>query len=166
MNEEVMIPKSYHDKVCEEIIRFKDKQLYDAVHLLDDGTLEIHVTDYKMVKRVLVEDDNNFGNLFYEDADRPQEWIPCSERLPNEGEVVLVCMRIESHKAEWEEQRSIEFGRISSDRYDFNGTGWEWLNESGADYWQADWNNSILAWMPLPKPWKGADDERRLNKEV
>ena len=75
-NEEVMIPKSYHDKVCEEIIRFKDKQFYDAVHLLDDGTLEIHVTDYKMVKRVLVEDDNNFGNLFYEDGtDRPQgEW--------------------------------------------------------------------------------------------
>lgn len=73
MNEEVMIPKSYHDKVCEEIIRFKDKQFYDAVHLLDDGTLEIHVTDYKMVKRVLVEDDNNFGNLFCEDkADRPQ----------------------------------------------------------------------------------------------
>lgn len=76
-NEEVMIPKSYHDKVCEEIIRFKDKQFYDAVHLLDDGTLEIHVTDYKMVKRVLVEDDNNFGNLFCEDkANRPQgEWI-------------------------------------------------------------------------------------------
>ena len=75
MNEEVMIPKSYHDKVCEEIIRFKDKQFYDAVHLLDDGTLEITVGDYTKVKRVLVEDDNNFGNLFYEDADRPQgEW--------------------------------------------------------------------------------------------
>ena len=76
MNEEVMIPKSYHDKVCEEIIRFKDKQFYDAVHLLDDGTLEITVGDYTKVKRVLVEDDNNFGNLFYEDADRPQgKWI-------------------------------------------------------------------------------------------
>lgn len=76
-NEEVMIPKSYHDKVCEEIIRFKDKQFYDAVHLLDDGTLEITVGDYTKVKRVLVEDDNNFGNLFCEDkADRPQgEWI-------------------------------------------------------------------------------------------
>lgn len=90
--------------------------------------------------------------------DGMERWIPCSERLPNEGEVVLVCMRIESHKAEWEEQRSIEFGRISSDRYDYYGTGWEWLNESGADYWQADWDNSILAWMPLPKPWKGADE--------
>lgn len=92
-------------------------------------------------------------------AEKQGEWIPCSERLPNEGEVVLVCMRIESYKAEWEEQRSIEFGRISSDRYDYYETGWEWLNESGADYWQADWNNSILAWMPLPKPWEGADDE-------
>lgn len=88
-------------------------------------------------------------------ADRPQEWIPCSKRLPDEGEVVLVCMRIESHKAEWEEQRCIEFGRIGSDRYDCYGTGWEWLNESGCDYWQADWNNSILAWMPLPKPYQG-----------
>ena len=75
MNEEVMIPKSYHDKVCEEIIRFKDKQFYDAVHLLDDGTLEITVVDYTKVKRVLVEDGNNLGNLFYEDTDRPQgEW--------------------------------------------------------------------------------------------
>ena len=77
MSEEVMIPKSYHDKVCEEIIRFKDKQFYDAVHLLDDGTLEITVGDYTKVKRVLVEDCNNFGNLFYEnDTDRPQgKWI-------------------------------------------------------------------------------------------
>ena len=89
MNEEVMIPKSYHDKVCEEIIRFKDKQFYDAVHLLDDGTLEITVGDYTKVKRVLVEDCNNFGNLFYEnDTDRPQgEWILLEPRYPIEQKV-------------------------------------------------------------------------------
>lgn len=96
------------------------------------------------------------------ETERVNEWIPCSERLPNEGEVVLVCMRIESHKAVWEEQRSIEFGRISSDRYDCSGTGWEWLNESGCDYWEDDSNNSILAWMPLPEPWKGADDAKEV----
>ena len=88
MNEEVMIPKSYHDKVCEEIIRFKDKQFYDAVHLLDDGTLEITVGDYTKVKRVLVEDCNNFGNLFYKnDADRPQGMMEMARAIKKQ------CMR-------------------------------------------------------------------------
>ena len=134
MNEEVMIPKSYHDKVCEEIIRFKDKQFYDAVHLLDDGTLEITVGDYTKVKRVLVEDDNNFGNLFCEDkADRPQgEWIPCSERLPSKGVAVLV-----------------------------NGIMYDappiTISTDAPYYYEQGWIN---AWMPLPEPWKGADDEK------
>ena len=144
-NEEVMIPKSYHDKVCEEIIRFKDKQFYDAVHLLDDGTLEIHVTDYKMVKRVLVEDDNNFGNLFCEDkANRPQgEWIPCSERLPQYRDVVLI---------------STFWGVRVAER--------DGIKEDGTDdFWYLFLNDAtahpryVYAWMPLPEPWKGADDE-------
>lgn len=89
---------------------------------------------------------------------RQEGWIPCSERLPKEGETVLVCMGLTGHKYEWEEQRIIEFGRISSDRYDAEGTGWEWLNESGADYWEPDYGNSIVAWMPLPAPYKGRSE--------
>ena len=125
-----------------------------SVNTMPYGTFRDIADELKNIREILEKQSTNTPQ-----TEREGEWIPCSERLPNEGEVVLVCMRVESHKAEWEEQRSIEFGRISSDRYDFNGTGWEWLNESGADYWQADWNNSILAWMPLLKPWKGADDE-------
>ena len=92
-------------------------------------------------------------------ADRPQEWIPCSERLPEEGQTVLIHFD-RAYKYEWEEERHIEFGRISSDRYDADGCGWEWLNESGADFWAPIWNNTVAAWMPLPEPWKGADDEQ------
>ena len=144
-DEEVMIPKSYHDKVCEEIIRFKDKQFYDAVHLLDDGTLEITVGDYTKVKRVLVEDCNNFGNLFYEnDTDRPQGWIPCSERLPDLNEngvsdMVLLC---------WSDGQ-MTVGAYQGDRT-FVGQAWPTAR---------DCRVTVTAWQSLPKPWKGADDE-------
>ena len=168
MNEEVMIPKSYHDKVCEEIIRFKDNQFYDAVHLLDDGTLEIHVTDYKMVKRVLVEDDNNFGNLFCEDkADRPQGWIPCSERLPetdNTNEInefdVLLAVRPKKHPKRTPQVYIGKLRPVEGD--DGSGNFWgvkiapcEWTIW-GWSYFQEP---EVLAWMPLPQPMKGADDE-------
>ena len=109
----------------------------------------------KAIGRIEVDMDEIFERV--NDVVRRGEWIPCNRRLPEEGVVVLVCMDIKGHKFDWEEQRCIEFGRISSDRYDIDGTGWEWLNESGADFWEPGWNNNILAWMPLPEPWKGAD---------
>ena len=70
-------------------------------------------------------------------ADRPQgEWIPCSERLPNEREVVLIT----------NDKGNVRFGQ-------FRGThGKYWI-------WKSNTLETVLAWMPLPKPWKGADDE-------
>lgn len=148
-NEEVMIPKSYHDKVCEEIIRFKDKQFYDAVHLLDDGTLEITVEDYTKVKRVLVEDDNNFGNLFYEDeVGRPQEWIPCSEMLPSDYNDYLV--------VDGDGEMAVGCYRGDADAWDNSCFGW--LEREDEDEHPTRLGK-VVAWMPLPKPWKGADDD-------
>ena len=68
-------------------------------------------------------------------ADRPQEWIPCSERLPKENTEVLISL-------EW----GIDIG-------EYRNGDWhsEWINHYDDD--------DVLAWMPLPKPWKGADDE-------
>lgn len=71
-------------------------------------------------------------------SDRSQEWIPCSERLPEED------------------------GRYFVTRYDY-------VTESSfVDIlWYEKhtwWNRHIVgdfavkAWMPLPKPWKGADE--------
>jgi hypothetical protein len=76
-------------------------------------------------------------------ADRPQEWIPCSERLPKIGEVVLVTW-------EWGCKKYITIAYMVTIR--------------GVTYWDSKLQHkyeplNVLAWMPLPKPWKGADDE-------
>lgn len=57
------------------------------------------------------------------------EWIPCSERLPeNRNQEVLI---------------SLEWGIVDIGRYSDE----EWHTE-GIDHYS---NGSVLAWMPLPK---------------
>ena len=87
-----------------------------------------------------------WGKLWFKEeleADRPQGWIPCSERLPSEkdyiGDVVIWCT-----------DKSIV------------GVGWYY--ESTKSWATIDDTfppilGEVIAWMPLPKPWKGADDE-------
>lgn len=91
-------------------------------------------------------------------ADRPQGWIPCSERLPSEEE-----------RKEWIDNNLdgigylypclvTRYSSINPDRTKNNPyvakhyfDGEDFVNggeEVCSEY--------ILAWMPLPKPWKGA----------
>jgi hypothetical protein len=78
-------------------------------------------------------------------ADRPQEWIPCSETLPRARESVLIAV---NHK----------YG-------DWVGEGCYWETTENHIIWKGYrwnatyWDDEIIAWMPLPQPWKGADDE-------
>lgn len=65
-------------------------------------------------------------------------WIPCSERLPERGVSVLL-----SH-----------VGYVSEDYLDIDDGAMYFWN-SGIDL-NEELNN--LAWMPLPKPWKGGDE--------
>ena len=63
-----------------------------------------------------------------------QEWIPCSERLPEEKVEVLV---------------TTEWGSITiAERYSAN----DYFINDGAACSDGD---EITAWMPLPLPWKG-----------
>lgn len=70
-------------------------------------------------------------------ADRPQGWIPCSERLPKrQGHYICTCKDGSKYKrttfVKW------------SNGWQLTGTRSYWI---------------VLAWMPLPKPYKGEDDE-------
>ena len=74
---------------------------------------------------------------------RSQEWIPCSERLPEDVQIgdeyptVIFCTKENTYAGFYE--------------YYLGG---RWWAEDG-DYAVDD----VIAWMPLPEPWKGADDE-------
>lgn len=68
-------------------------------------------------------------------ADRPQEWIPCSERKPTtEGH--YLCSLKKPHRID-----NIYVGLAY-------WTGGRWYGYLA---------NEITAWMPLPKPWEGAE---------
>lgn len=97
--------------------------------LMNDGTLSVEVDDATKVTRVLVEDGKN-GDLYY--ADIPQGWIPCSERVPKWRE------HIDDMVLVCYADGSVRFNTFMN---------WRWVQ------------GEPIAWMPLPKPWKGADDE-------
>ena len=104
--------------------------------------------DRPQLAKDIVEPISN-GNVImsedtYEDLlDRPQEWIPCSERLPNESDYYFVTLR-----GEFNEIEPCVVWFAHEDDYDCDS---EWREITDSD--------TVLAWMPLPKPWKGADDE-------
>lgn len=59
-------------------------------------------------------------------------WIPVTERLPEYGTQVLSTNK--------------------DDDYEINHI----IDEEDGEWFY----NGVVAWMPLPQPWKGADDER------
>ena len=96
-------------------------------------------------------------------ADAVSEWIPCSERLPEVHEEPYYA----DHEAILHESEYVltccKYGKgfvyaIGSVIHDEVCDSYEW---SGLyDYAECVIDDTqVLAWMPLPKPWKGADDE-------
>lgn len=99
-------------------------------------------------------------------ADRPQEWIPCSERLPDNIRPVLVT---------WKNTDPASYYQYIVGKH-FIGTAhyhrgkWYWYSSVTedllAEYGKCETEEfdeaiEAVAWMPLPEPWKGADDYER-----
>ena len=64
-------------------------------------------------------------------------WIPVSERLPEDREIVLF---------------STKTDRVFEGRYFADNTDRQWYSFRDETF---AWNNVVTAWMPLPQPYKG-----------
>lgn len=71
-----------------------------------------------------------------------QEWIPCSERLPSESGDYLCTIPLNADET-YTEVLTFHKGRFYEDD----------------DEWGATYHDDVIAWMPLPEPYKGGDDE-------
>ena len=72
-----------------------------------------------------------------------QQWIPCSEKLPNSNGCYLV----------WRPHFfGGEIGMPSICYFDGQNT---WHDSYGVDFGRVLSSDDITAWMPLPDPWEG-----------
>lgn len=70
-------------------------------------------------------------------ADAVQEWIPCSERLPSESGDYLCTIPLDADET-YTEVLMFHKGRFYEDDAE----------------WGATYHDDVLAWMPLPKPYR------------
>lgn len=92
-----------------------------------------------------------------------QGWIPCSERLPEEEGNYLVTFGAFAETINGEKVifgdidgsvAEIGYGCYERDIF-WQPTAFGWYDLYTATPYD---KRAIIAWMPLPKPWKGADD--------
>ena len=82
-------------------------------------------------------------------AQPEQQWIPCGERLPERGEDVLVTRDYDGRK---DNNKSCRYVEVASCYGEDDDITWSSFSD---EYKMHPKNHYVVAWMPLPKPWKG-----------
>lgn len=86
---------------------------------------------------------------------KKEKWIPCEERLPEEDKDVLVSVHFKGleqrHKTGWNDHIKESWYVDIASHIDGN-----WASYSD-EYKVASNRHEVIAWMPLPEPYKGEE---------
>lgn len=108
----------------------------------DDGVAEEYKTNFDItIHCESKEDQEQAWRMITE-----RQWTPYSERPPETDDVYLVTVH-----PDYVPQESKQVDRM----YYYKGA-WRWLNEKAK--WEK-WPDPIIAWMPLPEPYKEKTEE-------
>lgn len=112
------------------------RHLVDVVKQLPSAQPEIKVEralteeEIKNIKEMMAD-----SPLVFMPSAKPEpQWIPCSERLPSKKEIVLIT----------NSNGNVRCGQ-------FRGTYEKYWT------WKGNTLETVVAWMPLPEPWRGAE---------
>lgn len=103
-------------------------------------------------------------------------WIPVKERLPEETVLVTVETKMFRHryiceavwiprwtwKASFDNWEDCSEYNEDEDEYYVN-EGWYERVHNWDEYSYVGIEDDVLAWMPLPEPWKGGQDDQGIN---
>ena len=78
-------------------------------------------------------------------------WIPCSERLPEEKKDILICFK-DGRDCPWSQIQVGHLGEHEVEDNDFREIGKVKVWYTDRFYYIFD---KVIAWMPLPQPYKG-----------
>lgn len=126
-------------------------RLIDADELIEQLEADAeHIDDAicKLMHYALIRDIKHQPTV---DPVKRGRWIPCNERLPEIGDAYIVTgIQKDPHEKEWH-----YFVDVASNYGDYIDEYWDTFND-----WIEGQETHIVAWMPLPEPYKiGGDEE-------
>ena len=108
--------------------------IFKCKKMIDGEWIDIDFDDYdwSTINDIIVKGEHHFIK---------EQWILCDEKLPIGQELVIVSCHDD----------------VGDTPFDYTSCGWVTTN---GEYWIVDneINRHVIAWMPLPKPYKVVDE--------
>jgi len=121
--------------------RLTHKARYEAGYKLNTG-----VHEWQAIDRLAAYEDTGLTPEEIMDGKMLTGWIPVSERLPEDDHYVLICAKEKEGN-----ETKIEISSYHEASFGGNKLGFmKWM----APYDYFNTNYDVIAWMPLPEPYK------------